>query len=141
VRNRKTNASEPLMTHRKAIQLTSKPSSVVGSGQVQTQPAYGLDGVRSGGGVILYQDLVGNVGTCRFNAKGEIRRSSPPKEKSTNVRHRGGAARSGEETAERLWSKGLRHPVGSISQPARGGACEFGKSFYHTKGTYLGSLP
>ena len=33
---RKTNASEPLMTRRKAIQPTSKPSSVVGSGQVQT---------------------------------------------------------------------------------------------------------
>jgi|LGVF01.2.fsa_nt_gb hypothetical protein len=38
-------------------------------------------------------------------------------------------------------AKGLRHPVGLICQPARGGAYEFGKSFYHTKGTYLGSLP
>ena len=37
-------------------------------------------------------------------------------------------------------AKGLRHPVGLICQPARGGACEFGKSFYYTKGTYLGSL-
>ena len=106
VRFRKTNASEPLMTHRKAIQPTSKPSSVVGSGQVQTEPVYGLGGVRCGGGVILFQALIGNVGTCRFDAKGEIRKSSPLKEKSTNARHRGGAARSSDEAVERPWSKG-----------------------------------
>jgi hypothetical protein len=56
--------------------------------------------------VILFQALVGNVGTCRFDAKGEIRRSSPPKEKSTDAKHRGGAARSSDETVERPWSKG-----------------------------------
>lgn len=54
----------------------------------------------------LFQAFVGNVGTCRFDAKGEIRRSCPPKEKSTNAKHRGGAARSSDEAAERLWSKG-----------------------------------
>lgn len=56
--------------------------------------------------MILFQALVGNVGTCRFDAKGEIRRSSTPKEKSTNAKQRGGAARSSDETVERSWSKG-----------------------------------
>ena len=56
--------------------------------------------------MILFQALAGNVGTCRFDAKGEIRRSSPPKEKSTNAKHRDGVARSSVEAAERLWSKG-----------------------------------
>ena len=94
------------MTHRKAIQLTSKPSSVIGSGQVQTKPAYGLGGVRCRGGVSLFQALVGNVGTCRLDVKGEFQRSCTPKEESTNARHRGGAARSSDEAIERTLSKG-----------------------------------
>ena len=56
--------------------------------------------------MILFQALVGNVGTCRFDVKEEIRRSSTPKEKSTNAKHRGGAARSSDETVERSRSKG-----------------------------------
>ena len=100
------NASELLMTRRKAIKPTSKPSSVIGSGQVQTEPAYGLGGVRRGGGMTLFQALVGNVGTCRFDDKGEIRRSRPPKEKSTEAKHRDGAACSSYETIEKSWSKG-----------------------------------
>ena len=100
------NASELLMTRRKAIKPTSKPSSVIGSGQVQTEPAYGLGGVRRGGGMTLFQALVGNVGTCRFDDKGEIRMGSPLKEKSTEAKHRGGAVRSSDEAIEKLWSKG-----------------------------------
>ena len=57
--------------------------------------------------MILFQVLLGNVGPCCFDAKGEIRRSSILKEKSTNVRYRGGAVRSSDETAERSWSKGV----------------------------------
>lgn len=56
--------------------------------------------------MILFQALIGNVGTCRFDAKGEIRKSSPLKEESTNAKHRGGAARSSDEAVERSWSKG-----------------------------------
>jgi hypothetical protein len=56
--------------------------------------------------MILFQALVGNVGTCRFDDKGEIRRSSPPKEKSTEAKHRDGAVRSSDEAIEKLWSKG-----------------------------------
>lgn len=102
----KTNASERLMTRRKAIQLAPKPSSVVDSGQAQTKPAYGLGGVRRGGRVIPFQALVGNVGTCHLDVKGEIQRSRPPKEKSTNAGNRGGAARSSEEAVERSRSEG-----------------------------------
>lgn len=106
MRDRKANVSELLMMRRKANQPTSKPSSVVGSGRVQTIPVYGLDGVRRRGSAILSQALMGNVGTCRLDAKGEIRRGSPPKEKSTDARHRGGAARSSGDAAETSWSKG-----------------------------------
>ncbi len=56
--------------------------------------------------MILFQALVGNVGTCRFDDKGEIRMGSPLKEKSTEAKHRGGAVRSSDETIERSWSKG-----------------------------------
>lgn len=56
--------------------------------------------------MILFQAFAGNVGTCRLDDKGEIRRSRPPKEKSTDARHRGGAARSSDEAVERSWSKG-----------------------------------
>jgi len=56
--------------------------------------------------VSSFQALMGNVGTCGFDVKGEIRRGSPPKEKSTDARHRGGAARSSDEAIERSSSKG-----------------------------------
>ena len=56
--------------------------------------------------MILFQALVGNVGTCHLDVKGEIQRSRPPKEKSTNAGYRGGAARSSAEAIERSWSEG-----------------------------------
>jgi len=56
--------------------------------------------------VSLFQALVGNVGTCRLDIKGEFQRSCTPKEESTNARHRGGAARSSDEALERTLSKG-----------------------------------
>jgi len=121
VGNGNTNGSELLMTRRKAIKPTSKPSSVVGSGRVQTEPVDGLDGVRRGGSVIPFQALTGNVGTCRFNGKGEIRKSCPLKEKRTEVRHRDGAARSSGEAVERLWSKGaaLSRPMNVSTRMGR----------------------
>ena len=102
----KTNASERLMTRRKAMYLAPKPSSVVDSGQAQTTPAYGLSGVRRGGRVIPFQALEGNVGTCHLDVKGAIQRSGPPKEKNPKAGYRGGAARSSEEAVERSWSEG-----------------------------------
>ena len=106
MRDEKTNESEPLMTRRKAIQPTSKPSSVVDSGRAQTAPVYGLSGVRRRSGVISFQAHMGNVGTCRLDVKGEIRRGGPPKEKSTDARHGDGAARSSGEAIERPSSEG-----------------------------------
>ena len=38
-------------------------------------------------------------------------------------------------------AKELRHSAGFIDQSVRGGVCEFGKSFSHTKGTCLGGIP
>lgn len=106
VGNRKTNESELLMTCRKAIQPTSKPSSVIGSGGAQTIPVYGLSGVRHGGSVILFQASGRNVGTCHSNVKGEIRVGSPHEKESTNVEYRGGAVCSSDEIPEKVWSEG-----------------------------------
>lgn len=92
------NESEPPMTCRKAIQLTSKPGSVVDPGQTQTVPAYGLGGVRCRGGMILIQALMRNVGTCWFNAKGRGM-AALSNSASTNVNQRGGATRSSVEAA------------------------------------------
>ena len=68
----------------------------------------------------LFQALMGNVGTCRLDDKGEIRRGSPLKEKSTNAGHRGGVARSSVEAAERLWSEGATSS-GSVRMPTGNG--------------------
>lgn len=98
VRFKKMNESEQPMTCRKANQLTSKPNSVVDSGQIQTAPGYGLGGVRCRGCMILFQALVWNVGTCWFNAK-ERGDSLTRNSASTNVNQRGGAIRSSDEAA------------------------------------------
>lgn len=92
------NESEQSMTCRKANQLTSKPSSVVDSGQIQTVPVYGLGGVRCRGCMILFQVLVWNVGTCWFNVK-ERGVDVSVGSASTNVNQRGGVTRSSDEVA------------------------------------------
>jgi hypothetical protein len=56
--------------------------------------------------VIPFQALARNVGTCRFDGKGETRRGGPPEGKSPDARHRGGAVRSSEEAVERPRSEG-----------------------------------
>jgi len=92
------NESEQSMTCRKANQLTSKPDSVVDSGQAQTVPVYGLGGVRCRGCMSLSQALLWNVGTCWFNVKGRgVALWSDFA--STNVNQRGGATRSSDEAA------------------------------------------
>jgi hypothetical protein len=92
------NESEQSMTCRKANQLTSKPDSVVGPGQVQTAPVYGLSGVRCRGCMSLSQALLWNVGTYWFNAK-ERGVTFCSDFASTNVNQRGGATRSSVEAA------------------------------------------
>ncbi len=92
------NASEQSMTCRKAIQPTSKPDRVVDPGQTQTEPVYGLGGVRRRDCMNLVQALVWNVGTCWLNAKGrEVAMSSSFA--STDVSQRDGATRSSDEGA------------------------------------------
>ena len=66
----------------------------------------GLDDVRHKGSMNLIQALVWNVRTCRSSVKGEIQVGTPHKNKSTNIEHRGGAARSSYESCESNWNKG-----------------------------------
>lgn len=58
---------------------------------------YGSIGVRHEGGVTLIQAWVGNVGTCRSDAKGDAQAGSPRKCRSTDAGHRDGVARRREE--------------------------------------------
>ena len=53
------------------IEMTSKRVASRTPGLVQEEPAYCLSGVRHKDGVTLIQALVGNVGTCRSDDKGE----------------------------------------------------------------------
>ena len=58
------------------------------------EPVYCPTGIRHGGGVILIQAQVRNVGTCRPDAKGDAQAGSPRKRQSTDAGHRGGVVRS-----------------------------------------------
>lgn len=62
-------------------------------------PVYCPDGIRYRGGVKLVQAFMRNMGTCRFDVKGEIQVGSPHKNESTDAGHRGGTARSSVEGA------------------------------------------
>jgi len=114
------NASKQSMTRRKAIEPTSKLGSVVGSGQTQTIPTYGLGGVRRRGCMSLIQVFMRNVGTYWLNAKereGSRRRIFA----STKVNQRGGAIRSsGEVTVMVNGAKELRYSVIVCCQPGNG---------------------
>ena len=44
---------------------------------VKAGPAYGLDGDRRKGGASSVQALMGNVGTCRHDAKGDVQVEAP----------------------------------------------------------------
>ena len=84
-------------------------------------PVDWLGGVRCGGGVTLFQALLGNVGTGRADAKGEIQvvgaiRMSVP------MRRTGAdpfvvAMKSGNADG----AKGRGHSVLAVGQPGRGG--------------------
>ncbi len=83
----------------------------------------GLCGVRLEGGVNLDQALSRNVGTCRFDAKGESRAGNPRQTVSTDAKHRGRAVRSRDEGAVMALDRrgcGVRALTGG--QPGRGGA-------------------
>ncbi len=85
-------------------------------------PADWLGGVRCGGGVTLFQALLGNVGTCRMDVKGEVQMGNAMR---TSVPMPGTGAEQLVVALKRSnvrGAKGLRHSVSRLSQPARGGA-------------------
>jgi len=80
-------------------------------------------GVRLEGGVNLEQALLRNVGTCRFDAKGEGRAGEPRQALSTDAKHRDRTARSRDEGAVMaLDRRGCGVRVLAGGQPAMGGA-------------------
>ena len=84
-------------------------------------PADWLGGVRCVGGVTLFQALLGNVGTGRADAKGEIQvvsttRMSVPMQR-TGADPPVVVMRSGNADGAKGWG----HSVLDVSQPARGG--------------------
>jgi len=66
-------------------------------GRGQTEPVYGLSGIRHEGGVTSTQALLRNVRTCRPDVKGEIQVGNPHEDESTDAGHRGGATCSRDE--------------------------------------------
>ncbi len=87
-----------------------------------TVPVDWLGGVRCGDGVTLFQSFLGNVGTCRLDAKGEVQVVNAIR---TSVLMPGTGAEQLVVVMKRSnvrGAKGLRHLVFTLGQPARGGA-------------------
>ncbi len=85
-------------------------------------PVDWLGGVRCVGGVTLFQALLGNVGTCRLDAKGEVQVVNPTR---TSVPMPGTGAEQLVVALKRSnvrGAKGLRHSVLALGQPEKGGA-------------------
>jgi hypothetical protein len=90
-----TNASEPLMTCRKAFnRRRNRDQGGCPANKGWAMPADGPTGVRHEGGVTSRQASVRNTGTCRPDAKGETQAASSREGLSTDAGHRGGGARS-----------------------------------------------
>jgi hypothetical protein len=83
MRTEKTNASEPPRRCRKRRNVTETGLQSLARDEVEAGPAYGLDGGRHKGGVISVQALAWNVGTCRYDAKGNVQGAAP---RGPNVR-------------------------------------------------------
>ena len=77
VRSTETSVSEPLKTCRKFLGDVKTGGSFVNPGAVWAEPVDCPHGVRHGGGVTVLWALVRNGGTCRSDAKGELRVGSP----------------------------------------------------------------
>ncbi len=85
-------------------------------------PADWLGGVRCRGGVTLFQALLGNVGTCRLDGKGEVQVVNTIR---TSVPMPGTGAGQLVVALKRRnvrGAKGLRHSVLALGQPEKGGA-------------------
>ena len=77
VRAGKTNASEPLMTCRKRIDVTETRLQRLAWDETRQVPADCPSGDRHEDGVSPAQALVRNVGTCRLDAKGDLQVVDP----------------------------------------------------------------
>ncbi len=90
--------------------------------RIQREPADWLGGVRCGGGVTLFQALLGNVGTCRLDVKREVQMVNATR---MRVPMPGTGAEQLVVVMKRgnvRGAKGLRHSVSTMGQPERGGA-------------------
>lgn len=121
VGNTETNASEPLMKHRKVIDGVETGTLSRARDKAWRQPGYWLRGIRCIGGVKVFQAQVRNVGTCCLDAKGDDQVSDPREVQSTNARRRGGVTRSSEEAAVMAVER-RGHVIGSwlLRQPQCG---------------------
>ncbi len=88
---KKTNASEPLRTYRKIEHDVETGIETLSRERGGGGPVDRSTGVRHEGGVILIQAWLRNVGTCRFDAKGDAQVGCPHKRLRTEAGHRGGA--------------------------------------------------
>ena len=95
---KEANASEPLMTCRKARgDVETGIRTCIPRARVGEEPADCPTGVRHEGGVTLRQASIRNTGTCRPDAKGETQAAGSREGLSTDAGHRGGDVRNREE--------------------------------------------
>ena len=92
----KTNASEPLMTCRKRMDVTETRLHRLAWDEARQVPADCPSGDRHEDGVSPGQALVWNVGTCALMPR-ETSKWWTHEESSTDARRRGGRARGSEE--------------------------------------------
>ena len=122
VRARKANASEPLMSCRKAHKCHRNQTTFAVCEEVQRGPAYWLGGGRQIDGAILVQAFMRNVGTWRSDAKGETQGAGTPRvrvpKRSAGADQLVVAMKPGNAGG----AKGLNRLVSGVSQPGRGGA-------------------
>jgi len=120
VSDEKTNASEPLLTHRKVVMTTPKPGAQLtpgtkvhlgGAPSARRRPVCCPGGVRCRGGVSSSRALSRNRRTCApirlvsrngWKSHPLAARGRPPsgrnhKGQSTDARHRGGPTRTSDE--------------------------------------------
>ena len=118
----KANESEPLMTCRKRRNVVETELQSLARDRAWGIPVSCPGGDRHEGGASLVQALVGNVGTYRFDAKGELT-SGRPTRRRVPMRN-GGADRRVVvmKLSNASGAKGSTCPAKAAGQLERGGA-------------------
>ena len=122
VRIMKTNESEPLMRRRKNGNVIETKARCRPWDKARKGAAYGPGGDRRIGGVSLIQAFMRNMGTWRFDAKGETQGDGSPR---VRVPKRNAGADQlviVMKPGNAGGAKGLDRPAKEVCQPARGGA-------------------